>query len=248
MKKYRGILFDLFATLALWHPDRLPRFTYQGKTVPSTMGELRHLISKLVTKASFEEFYSVFLQVNEAQAQYRANHLKEIPSRERFKATLLELGYSDDTETLEIAEEISLGHMALLAAVVSIPDEYSEFLNSLRQKYQLAVVSNFDHHATAHMILERGRIARHFDQIIISDSHGFRKPHEKIFTDTLKSMQLTVEDSLFVGDSWDDDVAGAHAIGMDVAWVNAKNQPPPNDAYTPTFEVAAITDLKDHLL
>ena len=44
MSKYKAVVFDLFGTVALWHPDRLPVFEWQGKSMPSTMGELQAAI------------------------------------------------------------------------------------------------------------------------------------------------------------------------------------------------------------
>lgn len=247
MKKYRGILFDLFATLALWHPDRLPKFTYNGKTVPSTLGELKFLIEETVTETSFDEFYTAFTEVNLEHANFRAEHLIEIPSRERFNSTLERLGYPSSDTTSDIAEKLSLRHMELLASVTAIPPEYAPFLKRLSEKYQLALVSNFDHHPTAHAILKRDGVHTYFDEIIISDSHGWRKPHRRIFDDALSALSLRPEEVLFVGDSWDDDVIGARNADIDVAWVNAKNKPRPNELHVPTFEINNIIDLQDHL-
>ncbi|MEM7468761.1 MAG: HAD family hydrolase [Pseudomonadota bacterium] len=248
MKKYRGILFDLFATLALWHPEKLPKFTYQGKTTPSTMGELKKSVVELVKKTTFDEFYEAFTQVNQAQSAFKAQHNKEISSRTRFKKTLLDIGYDEDQQTHDIAEQLSLKHMALLSSVVKIPETYGPFLRELKTDHQLALVSNFDHYPTAHKILERDGISHHFDSILISDEHGYRKPHPKIFDDALSALGLNKDDVLFVGDSWDDDVVGAQTLGIDVAWINPKNKAHGSTGHKPTLEINSILDLKARLL
>ena len=248
MKKYRGILFDLFATLALWHPDDLPQFTYRGKTIPSTMGKLQLLISELVSQSSFDTFYDAFMEVNKEHAEHKAVHLKEISSRERFFATLKRIGYPDDERSLDIAEKLSLRHMELLASVVKIPAEYDDFLVELSNDYQLALVSNFDHHPTARHILKRDGIHDHFQHVVISDEHGYRKPHRRIFADAIDSLALSTDEVLFVGDSWSDDVVGASEAGIDVAWVNPKNKPHVSTEHQPTFEISSILDLRKFLL
>ena len=248
MKKYRGILFDLFATLALWYPEKLPKFTYRGKTIPSTMGELRVLVEELVTRASFDEFYAAFTLVNERNAQHKAEHAREIPSLQRFIDILLELGYTDNHETTEIARQLSLRHMDLLSSVVKIPPEYGTFLDELRSRYRLALVSNFDHHPTALSILKRDGVYDHFHEIIISDAHGYRKPHHRIFIDTLELLSLPAEEVLFVGDSWDDDVVGAQQAGIDVAWVNPKKKPHGITNHFPTYEIGEVLALRQILL
>ncbi|MGR8946970.1 MAG: HAD family hydrolase [Gammaproteobacteria bacterium] len=248
MKKYRGILFDLFATLALWHPDKLPRFTYRGKTTPSTMGELQVLVNEIVDKASFDDFYLALTEVNEIHAEHKERHSREISSRERFLAVLERLGYVENEESLKIAEQLSLRHMELLASVVKIPAEYDQFLRELAAHYRLALVSNFDHHPTAHRILKRDGIHSHFDHVVISDEHGFRKPHRKIFEDAIGHLSLPTEEVLFVGDSWGDDVVGAQEAGIDVAWVNPKNKPHATSGHKPTLEISSVLDLREHLL
>ena len=247
MKKYRGILFDLFATLALWHPEKLPKFSYQGKTIPSTMGKLRDLVDELVTQANFDDFYSAFVSVNERNAAEKAQSAKEIPSLQRFTAILHELGYSDTPATVEIARRLSLRHMELLAGVVAIPADYAPFLDELGREYRLALVSNFDHHPTALEILKRDGIHSHFHEVVISDAHGYRKPHQRIFTDTLQNLNLSADEVLFVGDSWDDDVVGAQEAGIDIAWVNPKLKPHGTTGHAPTYEITNILELREIL-
>ena len=247
MKKYRGILFDLFATLALWHPEKLPKFSYRGKTFPSTMGELRVLVEELVTKASFDEFYSAFTLVNERNAAHKAEHTKEIPSLQRFVDILLELGYPNNDKTADIATQLSLRHMELLSMVVEIPRDYGPFLNELGMRYRLALVSNFDHHPTAQSILKRDGSHHHIDEVVISDAHGYRKPHHRIFDDTLQLLSVPAEEVLFFGDSWDDDFVGAQHAGIDVDWVNPKNKPHGDTGHRPTFEIDNILALREIL-
>lgn len=247
MKKYRGILFDLFATLALWHPEKLPKFSYQGKTIPSTMGKLRTLVEELVTEVNFDEFYSAFQTVNERNAAEKARFAKEISSLQRFTAILHEVGYPNAPDTVEIARRLSLRHMELLAGVVEIPADYAPFLDDLRSRYRLALVSNFDHHPTALEILKRDGIHDHFHEVVISDSHGYRKPHRRIFADTLQDLGLPADEVLFVGDSWGDDVVGAQQAGIDVAWVNPKSKPHGNTGHSPTYEIKDILGLREIL-
>ena len=131
---YKGIVFDLFGTLALWHPDRLPTFEWQGKTQPSTMGELRHTVAELVTEVPFETFYETFMRLNEELLVEKSDG-KEIPSHQRFLRTLRRLDYPDSSETAAIAEKLSLTHMDLLASAVEIPQHYAPFLAELAKQY-----------------------------------------------------------------------------------------------------------------
>jgi FMN phosphatase YigB (HAD superfamily) len=61
-------------------------------------------------------------------------------------------------------------------------------------------------------------------------------------------MGLEARDALFVGDRADIDVAGALALGMDVAWVNPAGEPLPPGLAPPTYELRDLADLRGILL
>jgi HAD superfamily hydrolase (TIGR01549 family) len=56
------------------------------------------------------------------------------------------------------------------------------------------------------------------DAILTSRVHGKTKPHETIFRAMLDKLDVSPEAAVMVGDDPDDDVAGAHAVGMQ-AWL-----------------------------
>ncbi len=248
VKQYKAVVFDLFSTVALWRPERMPMFEWRGKTSHSTMGVLQRTVEEQVTEASFAAFVDGLEAANEELAQRREQDLREIPSIERFNLALTKIGYPEATETLRIAGMLSLLHMEQLAAAVEIPNTHVDFIARLGTRYSLALLSNFDHGPTARSILERDGAAPYFDPIVISDEHGWRKPHANIFLDTLASLAVEPEDALYVGDSVGDDIVGAQGAGLDIAWVNARAVPLPDDIPPPNYEIAAIPDLEAILL
>jgi HAD superfamily hydrolase (TIGR01549 family) len=248
VKKYRAVIFDLFSTVAIWQPDRLPLFEWRGKTSHSTMGVLREKIEEIVTDVSFATFVDSLDEANEQLAARRAEHMLEITSHERFLLALDIAGYARSTATSEVAQALSLQHMELLAAAVEIPSAHVELLSQLRGQYKIGLLSNFDHGVTARRILERDGAARYFDPIVISDEHGWRKPHPKIFLDTLSVLGVNADDALYVGDSVGDDIVGAKGAGIDVAWVNPRDIALPDECDAPDYVVKSIPDLASILL
>lgn len=243
MKKYQAVLFDLFATVALFDRDKLPIFEWNGQTSRSTMGQLRLLYEEKTREVPFAQFLSALSDVSEYLAAERSRSLREFSSVYRFSQTLLRAGFSSSPETRAFAEHLALTHMAILASATSIPDEYADFLAQVKQVYPLALVSNFDHAPTARGVLRTGGVDEHFQYIVVSDEHGWRKPHPKIFSDTLAALGVEAADTLFVGDSPHDDVLGAKEVGMDVAWVNAQGAALPAGFPTPDYTIRAIPDL-----
>ncbi|HXG21202.1 MAG TPA: HAD family hydrolase [Methylomirabilota bacterium] len=248
MKRYRAVLFDLFGTVALFDPTKLPVFDWDGQQSRSTMGQLRHIYEQKAPAASFERFFTALSEVSKELAEERARSMREFSSLYRFEQTLLRAGFTPSAETLRLAEELSLAHMAILASATAVPIEHADFLAQVRLRYATALVSNFDHGPTARRVLQSGGVGEHFHHIFVSAEHGWRKPHPQIFTDALSSLGVGPEEALFVGDSPYDDIIGAKAVGMDVAWVNAQHAALPDQAPEPDLIVLAIPQLRAVLL
>jgi HAD superfamily hydrolase (TIGR01549 family) len=192
----------------------------------------------------FEQFFSALSDVSKELADERARSLREFSSLHRFTQTLLRAGFSASPETDSLAEQLSLAHMEILSRATAVPEEHEDFLARVGKSYAVALVSNFDHGLTARKVLQNGRVEGHFQHVVISDEHGWRKPHPQIFTDALSALHVKSDAALFVGDSPQDDIVGAKAVGMDVAWVNAQAVELPDWAPAPEYIVSAIPDLK----
>ncbi len=87
-----------------------------------------------------------------------------------------------------------------------------ETLLRLGRRYPLAVISNADGKIAD--VLNRCGIADCFRQIVDSGLVGYEKPHPAIFQTALHSMNVSPEQSLYVGDVFSVDYAGATRAGM----------------------------------
>lgn len=87
-----------------------------------------------------------------------------------------------------------------------------EALERLRKEYALAVISNSDGKIDA--VLRRCGIADCFQSITDSGNVGHEKPHPGIFQAALSKMNAQPAQSLYVGDVYSVDYAGARQAGM----------------------------------
>jgi putative hydrolase of the HAD superfamily len=247
VKSYRAVLFDLFGTVALFAQERLPLFEWQGKTIRSTMGKLRAVIEEKVPSVPFAQFFTAMSAVNQELGELRSREMREFSSAYRFNRILLSVGLPDAPMTQGLAEELADAHMELLAGATTIPSSHVGLLQQVFPHYRVALVSNFDHAPTARRIIERDGAFPYFHHVVISDEHGWRKPHPRIFSDTLTALAVNPSEALFVGDSPYDDILGARQAGMDIAWVNALDGPLPEEVPTPDYTIRALPELQ-HLL
>jgi len=94
-----------------------------------------------------------------------------------------------------------------------------------RAELRIAVVSNGirDLHAfVAHHRLD-------VDAIVDSRSHGRVKPHPTIFQAALAALAVAAEDAVMVGDSLEEDIEGARALGMRAILIDREERHPEVD-------------------
>lgn len=58
------------------------------------------------------------------------------------------------------------------------------------------------------------------DSITISEEAGFTKPDARIFQIALERLECTPEEANMIGDSWENDIVGARAVGITAIWYN----------------------------
>ena len=115
--------------------------------------------------------------------------------------------------------------------------EALEVLNGLGP-VRSAIVSNADHE---HLASWNFKWPVHF--IVISEAVRAYKPHPLMFQRALEQLGLQPHEVLHVGDSDVDDVKGAQAAGLRVAWLNRAGRSRRPDVPPSDFEVRDLTEL-----
>ena len=94
-------------------------------------------------------------------------------------------------------------------------------LLSLNENYELGILTN------GKIVEQKQKIERMKlydiispDQVFISDEIGYEKPDPKSFHYALNKLNATSTDSIYVGDSWVNDIEGSINAGMSAVWVN----------------------------
>lgn len=129
----------------------------------------------------------------------------------RIRELVGELGLELDLETLR---QISEASVAAWHAYTPLDPEAKSVLGELQGRYKLALISNFDHPPHVHRLLDVLALRPFFDAVVVSGDVGVKKPDSAIFVPALEQTGLATDEVLFVGDSPEDDVAGARAAGL----------------------------------
>jgi putative hydrolase of the HAD superfamily len=107
--------------------------------------------------------------------------------------------------------EVAYEHFAE-AGVWKLYPEVLGVLEQLRERFQLAVISNFD--GRLRLILQNLGISKYFVHVFLSSELGADKPDPEIFRRALKLMDLNANEVLHVGDDPERDWKAATEAGL----------------------------------
>ncbi len=104
-------------------------------------------------------------------------------------------------------------------ATIPFPDTI-ETLEKLKEKYQLAIITNGDSIAQRKKI-EHAGIMKFFkeENIFVSGDYEYKKPDTRIFENAMKKLNVLPEESVFVGDIFANDIIGAYRAHMKPIWI-----------------------------
>jgi HAD superfamily hydrolase (TIGR01549 family) len=237
----RAVLFDLFGTLVHFSV-RVPVIRVAGMQRHTTMPWLEEAFERELPGVDFDRFLEAIAAVTAEIVRARPPEQLEVPSPVRFERALTRLGLAPEV-VRTAAPRLSLAHMSHLASSVELPEGHVDVLAALAPRFHIALVSNFDHAATARALLDRFGLTPFLQRIVISEDFGRRKPHPAIFREALDQLGVGAHEAVFVGDSPIDDVVGGKNAGMRVVWINADDHPLPDGTPAPDAIVASLRQL-----
>ena len=184
-----AIIFDLFHTLTALEST--------GSSAPVT-------------------FEILGVSVEEWNEQLLERSRERLVGKEKDPFTIIEkMAHAiDPTISREIIENATRNRISRFeGALVNIPPENTNILRELKDKgMRLGLISNAD--VTEVAAWDKSPISSIFESAIFSCHVGFAKPEKEIYEICLRELQVTPEDSIFIGDGGSDELQGARNAGM----------------------------------
>ena len=228
MKKYKHLFFDLDRTL--WDFD---------KNSEEAIGDLyeKHSL-QLKLDVDFNEFFQEYIGINhELWAVYRMGRITKDELRlQRFHNTFRSFNYNNPVFALLFNDD----YVELCSSKSNLIPDSIEVLDYLKPNYTMHIITNGFVEAQQVKIDNCG-LAYYFDEIIVSDGLGYRKPDKRIFDYAFEKSGANAENSIMIGDDYGSDILGAKAVGIDQIYF-AQDLQKGEEA---TFVVGSLLDLKN---
>lgn len=199
-RKYKNLFFDL--------DDTLWAFSVNAR---DTFEEMYHKYNYERYFNSFSHFYELYERRNaELWGEYEQGEVtKEELNKQRFFYPLKMVGVNDE----KLAKIFADNFFAVIPTKEKLVPHAREVLEELSSRYNLYILSN-GFKELQYKKMHSSGIDIYFKKVILSDDIGVLKPWPKIFHFALSATQSKVEDSLMIGDSWNNDIVGAKGINM----------------------------------
>lgn len=227
MTSYKHLFFDLDNTL--WDFER------NSKEVLNELYEKHRLQELGITSADF--FIRTYQERNIMMwEQYRLGKIDKPTLRnQRFVFTFWDMGLDAELVPPTLADD----YLLLSPKKNHLFPHAHETLDYLQAKYKLHIITNGFEEAQ-YIKLDSADLSKYFDEIIISEQTGFKKPDVNIFYHAAEKATATAEECLMIGDGLEVDVVGARNAGWDTVYFNPhKIQHEENT----TFEIESLDEL-----
>jgi putative hydrolase of the HAD superfamily len=208
LPKINAVIMDYIGTLT----------NVRSYTMDASIAKLHAALAEAGFHTEKEKFLEAYGKAHEKYRLVRFGELREVTNAVWVSETLCSLGYKVEVgdERLETALEIFfedyIGSLELRP--------YAEkLLKKIHETCKLGLVSNFTCAQVVHESMKRLGITQYFDAVIISQECGWRKPHRKIFTDSLEQLQVKAAETVFIGDNPFEDIKGAADAGMKTVFI-----------------------------
>ncbi|MEM3640663.1 MAG: HAD family hydrolase [Candidatus Bathyarchaeia archaeon] len=214
MSPIKAVIFDFIGTLV----------KVEGYNLEVSKMKLYKAIVDAGFKVSHKNFLDAYTQAHEKYRVVRYQKLVEVTNAVWISEALNNLGFKTSPEDSRIKTAVNIFFEDYVASL-KLRRCAKKTLQKLSENHKLGLISNFTYAPVIYAGIRKVGINHFFDVILVSDAVRWRKPHAKIFETALEKLGVKAEETLYVGDSPEEDIKGAKQLGMKTVFVVSQFYP-----------------------
>jgi putative hydrolase of the HAD superfamily len=169
-------------------------------------------------KIAVNNFLEAYDRAHKKYRIVRYGELREVTNAIWVAEALNELGHNVTSENVSIKTALNVFFKDFIDALRLRTGAVKLFKQATNHG-KVGLLSNFTYAPVVHFSLNQLGINKYFNAIVISDENGWRKPSIHIFKDILERLQVTADETVYVGDSPLEDIKGAKNAGIKTVFV-----------------------------
>lgn len=211
MAQAKALITDYIGTLA----------NAQSYSLEASMAKLHSALVDEGFDTDKKEFLDAYARAHEKYRLVRYGELREVTNAVWVSETLRNLGhnvFSDDSR-MNVALNVFFQDYV---DTLKLRPYAKQLLKKTVKKCKLGLISNFTYAPVVYASLRKLSISQFFNAIVVSGNNGWRKPHRKIFEETLARLQVKAEEAVYIGDCPMEDINGATEAGIKAVFVSSQ--------------------------
>jgi len=227
VSKISHIFFDLDHTL--WDFDKNSALAFE------------RVFDRYNISISISEFLKIYEPINfDYWKLYREEKVNKLNLRRgRLKDSFKPFGLHFSENQLDVLADLY---------IEELPKDNHLFPNTnvlllyLSKKYILHIITN-GFKEVQHKKIYNSGIHNYFSSIITSEDAGVKKPNPLIFNMALQMNSINANQAIMIGDSFEADILGAEAVGMQTIFFNYRKE----ITSSQNLQVSKLLDIKKYL-
>lgn len=229
----KGIIFDLYGTLIDIETDENLEEIFRG---------ISHFLTYSGIDLSRSELRDRYWEHLKQQQKDSQEEHHEIDVVKIWDALLKNGGMKSEASRQSLAVLLAQLFRAISRKRLLLYPDVKRILDALKPVYRLALVSDAQPCFALPEIRAVG-LEGYFDPIVISASHGFRKPDPRLYEEALSAMGLSPSEAVFVGNDMYRDMFGAQRVGLKTIYFNTDQGCKAHEGTTPDFVTKVFADV-----
>jgi putative hydrolase of the HAD superfamily len=164
-------------------------------------------------------------------------------STEHFGELLGRHGIAD-AQAVRAAREWYAGHRFHTLALFEDAVQTLETARALPSVQRIGLVTNGPSD-TQRCKIDLLGVEPYVDFVLVSEEFGVWKPDPGIFAEALRLGEAAAEETIFIGDSAEHDIAGAQAAGIAAIWINPGGHAWDQRAPEPARTIGTLAELRE---
>jgi putative hydrolase of the HAD superfamily len=205
---FKAIIFDFIGTLT----------NVKNYNLENSKMKLYKALVDAGFNISAESFLEAYTQAHEKYRIIRYEKLVEVTNAIWISEALNNLGFEAGPDDARIKTAVNIFFEDYLNSL-ELRHCVKRLLKKAFIEYKLGIISNFTYAPVIYAGLRKLNINKFFNAVLVSEDVGWRKPHIKIFQEALQRLSVKAEETVYVGDSPAEDIAGAKKSGMKTIFV-----------------------------
>jgi HAD superfamily hydrolase (TIGR01509 family) len=211
LPKTKAVIFDYIGTLA----------TPRRYTMDASIAKLHSALANVGFPTEKTPFVKAYNKAHEKYRLVRFGELREVTNSVWVSETLCNLGFQVTEENAAIKKALDVFFHDYIDSL-ELRIGAKKLLELVRQSCKTGLVSNFTYAPVVRESIRKLGIDGCFDSVVVSQECGWRKPHQKIFQDALRLLEVNAEEAVFVGDNPTEDIGGAADAGLRTVFVQSQ--------------------------